>query len=431
MIRKHLWIGNLLKDVKSKFNEIKDVAKRKRKYSLTDCLMSGLALFGMKYPSLLKFDTDTRSNKTVMNNIKNLYSISEVPSDTTFRETLDEVEPKKLQNILDFIISKLQRGKVLEKYRHINNKYLIPLDGTGYFSSHNVHCDNCCVKEHRDGTKTYYHNALTCVIAHPQQKEVFPLALEPIIQQDGTNKNDCELNAAKRIVETLQNSHPHLSKILVCDALYSNGPFIKNLLENDISYIITVTGNGNKFLFDKFKLSSKEEIMHEGDKTYKYKYTNQIQLNASHPDLLVNIIDYTELKNDTVIYHSTWITDITITKENLQQIMEGARTRWHIENQTFNTLKNQGYHFEHNFGHGNNNLTTVLAYLMLITFLIDQVQSATSDYFKKALEIEGRNSYLWGKIKTSFKEIIFDCWKSLYEHIINPKLYYCYTVNTC
>jgi hypothetical protein len=265
---------------------------------------------------------------------------------------------------------------------------------------------------------------LTCVIAHPKQKEVFPLALEPIVQQDGTNKNDCELNAAKRIIETLHNSHAHLPKILVCDALYSNGPFIKYLLGYNISYIITVTDKGHKFLFDNFKLSFKEEIIHDGDKTYIYKYTNGLQLNASHSDLLVNIIDYTELENDKILYHSTLITDITITTDNLEQIMKGARTRWHIENQTFNTLKNQGYNFEHNYGHGNKYLATVLAYLMLIAFLIDQVQAATNDYFKRALKKQKRKSYLWEKIKSLFPNIIFDCWESLYNRIIKSKIIY-------
>jgi hypothetical protein len=125
MIRKHLWIGNLLKDVGVNFNKITDPAQRMRKYSLSDCLMSGLALFGMKYSSLLKFDQDARTDFIVKRNIQKLYNVSDVPSDTTFRETLDEIEPKQLQKTFNFIISKLQRGNVLQKYRHIH--FLMPI----------------------------------------------------------------------------------------------------------------------------------------------------------------------------------------------------------------------------------------------------------------------------------------------------------------
>ena len=74
MIRKHLWIKDLLTNVKQKFDKIKDTtAQRKRDYSLTDCLMSGLAIFGMKYPSLLQFDTDARHNEIVKSNLNSLY----------------------------------------------------------------------------------------------------------------------------------------------------------------------------------------------------------------------------------------------------------------------------------------------------------------------------------------------------------------------
>ena len=54
--------------------------------------------------------------------------------------------------------------------------------------------------------------------------------------------------------------------------------------------------------------------------------------------------------------------------------MRAGRARWKVENETFNTLKNQGYHFEHNYGHGQQHLSVVLAMLMMLAFLLDQVQ---------------------------------------------------------
>ena len=75
------------------------------------------------------------------------------------------------------------------------------MDGTGYFSSSKVHCDHCCRKRHRDGRITYYHQLLGAVLVHPRQREVFPLAPEPILKGDGARKNDCERNAAKRLLK--------------------------------------------------------------------------------------------------------------------------------------------------------------------------------------------------------------------------------------
>ena len=228
MTRKHLWIKDLLSNVKKKFEKIKDTtAKRTRDYPLIDCLMSGLAIFGMKYASLLKFDKDARTNETIKLNLQSLYQVIQAPCDTQLRERLDKVDPNQLQAGLNTIITQLQRGKSLEAYQHIDGYYLMPLDGSGYFSSHEVHCQNCCVKEHKNGSKSYYHQALTTVIVHPDYKPVFPVAMEFIQKQDGVSKNDCELNAAKRIITKVKTAHPHLKMRMLCDALYANGSFIK------------------------------------------------------------------------------------------------------------------------------------------------------------------------------------------------------------
>ena len=133
MIRKHLWIQDLLSNVRHKFDKIKDsTIKRSREYSLTDCLMSGLAIFGMKYPSLLQFDKDARYNEIVKSNLKSLYQVAKAPCDTQLRERLDFLDPNELQRGLNTIITQLQRGKALEEYQYIDNRYLIPLDGTGF-----------------------------------------------------------------------------------------------------------------------------------------------------------------------------------------------------------------------------------------------------------------------------------------------------------
>ena len=422
MIREHLWIDDLLDIVRLKFDKIKDAtAKRSREFSLTDCLMSGVAIFGMKYPSLLQFDKDARDNEVVKSNLRSLYKIAKAPSDTQFRERLDVMEPDTLQRGLNAIITQLQRAKVLESYRYIDDRYLVPMDGTGFFSSHEVHCANCCKKEHKDGTVTYYHQALSTVIASPDYKQVFPLALEFIQKQDGASKNDCELNAAKRMIAKIKTSHPHLKIRMLCDALYANGPLIKLLIAENMGYIITATETNHAHLFDAYRHAKiTEYVITKGDVTHTYKFANNLPINDTHHDVLVNFVEYREVKNNKTIYYSSWVTDINLTIANIANVVKGARCRWKIENETFNTLKNQGYHFEHNFGHGKNNLSAVMAYLMMIAFAIDQVQEHTSKYFELALKKEGRKLYLWNKITRIFLEFIIDSWETLYRVIIEP-----------
>src|ERR1700730_10108653 len=159
----------------------------------TDCLMSALAMFGLKYESLLQFDKE-RGDASVKTNIKNLYGVIKVPCDTYMRERLDDVNPKDLRPAFKAIFNELQRGKGLEEYEYLDGCYLVAGDGTGLFESKSVHCEKCCEKNHRDGTKSYYHLSYGVAIVHPDKKTVIPLAPEQIMRNDGNNKNDCELN---------------------------------------------------------------------------------------------------------------------------------------------------------------------------------------------------------------------------------------------
>jgi len=334
MIRKHLWVKDLLTNVRQKFDKIKDsTSKRSRDYSLTDCLMSGVAIFGMKYPSLLQFDKDSRHNEVVKSNLKSLYLVKDAPSDTQFRERLDVIDPNQLQRGINAVITQLQRGRALEAYQHIDNRYLIPMDGTGFFSSHEVHCDNCCVKTHKNGTVTYYHQALSTVIAHPEHKMVFPIALEFIQKQDGASKNDCELNAAKRLIVKLKTAHPHLKMRILCDALYANGPLIKGFQANDMGYIIAATKKNNSYLYQQYSSADVTTYkVQEGSKTYVYKFCNNLPLNETHQDIKVNFVQYIEIDNKEVKFYSSWITDIHLTETNIIDVVKGARCRWRIEN---------------------------------------------------------------------------------------------------
>jgi hypothetical protein len=92
----NLLIPELLNLVRKSFTGIKDSVTRKVTYSLADCLMSGLAIFGLKYPSLLQFDDDCRGDPILQHNLKTLFGVSKAPSDTYFRERLDPIEPHQL-----------------------------------------------------------------------------------------------------------------------------------------------------------------------------------------------------------------------------------------------------------------------------------------------------------------------------------------------
>jgi len=425
--RKHLHLPGLLERARSQFKRISDPLEGKTNYALPDCLMSGLALFGLKYPSLLQFDDDSHGKERIIHNLKMLYGIDRVPSDTYFRERLDPIEPLELQRVINRIIAQLQRARVLESYRYLVDYYVLSIDDTGYFSSHEIHCESCCVKHHRDGSVTYYHQMLAAVLVHPDRKTVFPFSLEPIVKKDGMSKNDCEHNALKRLLLNVRRAHPHLKLLVTLDGLYADGVIIKLLKELDIRFIITAKPADLKYLYE-FYAAAKKVVLEqkEGLTTHTCHWVNQLPLNDTHADCHVNLLCYDEQvqhpkKARIKQQRFSWITDLELTEKTVIAIMRGGRARWKIENETFNTLKNQGYQFEHNFGHGQEHLSVVLAYLMLTAFLIDQIQEYGCRYFKAALRERKRLTRLWDKMRGLFLYYFVESWADLYTAIIEDK----------
>ena len=211
-LRKSLSITGLLALVRKEFEQIKEHRIKTITYQLADVLMSALAMFGLKYPSLLRFE-ENRHEPTLRANLKNLYGVERAPSDTQMREILDPVAPEALRVAFRQIHRELQRQKVLEKYRYLGG-YLMSVDGTGQFSSTQIQCDDCCSRVLRNGTVQYYHQLLAAVIVHPEQKTVLPLFPEAITRQDGETKNDCERNAAKRLLPAIRANFPKLRLIV-------------------------------------------------------------------------------------------------------------------------------------------------------------------------------------------------------------------------
>ncbi len=152
-----------------------------------------------------------------------------MPSGSGMRKRLDEVDPFNLRGAFKKIFAQLQRGKILEGFRYIENHVLLAIDGTGMFSSKSVHCQHCCEKQHRNGTKTYFHHMLCAALVHPFKKIVIPLMPEAIIKSDGATKNDSERSAGKRFLKNFRREHPHLKTIVVQDGLFSNAPYLRLL----------------------------------------------------------------------------------------------------------------------------------------------------------------------------------------------------------
>ena len=427
-LRKKLSAPGLLGTVRKSFDAIADLRREGAPISLADALMSGLAVFSLKYPSLLQFDRQ-RNDPAEAHNLRTLYGVEQVPCDTHMREIIDEVGPSSLRPAFKAVFSSLQRGKGLESYQYLGDYYLLSVDGTGFFSSNTIHCDQCGTKKNRAGEITYYHQLLGAAIVHPDQREVIPLAPEPITRQDGETKNDCERNAAKRLLPAIRREHPHLKLIVVEDALAANAPHIRLLQALNMRFILGVKPGDHAALFEQIEERARQHqvneytLTDEEGVTHRFRWVNGVSLNQQHPELHVNFLEYWEEGNGKT-RHFTWITDFTLSTDNVFAIMRGGRARWRIENETFNTLKNQGYHFEHNFGHGHQHLATNFSMLMMLAFAVDQIQAHCCAFFQQALRAQHAKTYLWEKMRAFFVSFYIQDWEQFFTALIHgPTLY--------
>jgi len=348
--RKHLSLDPLIRQIRLRAKQLPETRdKADCKYSMADAVMSAIALFALKDPSLLFFQ-ERRNDE----NIKNLFRVLNVPSDTQMRAILDPLEPDLLRPMFNDVFRQLQRGKALEPYTFHEGCYLVSMDGTGYFSSKKIHCESCLQKQNsKTGEVTYHHQMLGAAVVHPDHKQVIPLEVS---QAEATGR-----------VTTFRWT-------------------------ND---------------------AKKEEVQCE------IRFAHDLPLNKSNADLLVNFLQYTEYASDgSIRKRFSWVTDLTITRDNARHLVRGGRARWKIENETFNTLKNQNYHFEHNFGHGEQNLSVIFAMLMMLAFLVDQTQELCCPVFQAVHKKLVSRRSLWDHLRSHFRHCRCESMQQLHEAIL-------------
>ena len=434
---KKIKIETCIEILRDGFNKIPDPRTGFSKIGLNDFLMSSYAIFALKYPSLLNFENAMKDDHRFAN-LKSLFGVKQVPSDTHLRDIMDQISWVNFRPIFKKLFASIQESKILEKFEfmRVNNRphYLLNIDGTGYFRSEKIEC-NCCLNY--KGTEkrklpSFGHNMLGASLAMPDYDVVIPLCPEPIMKQDGTNKNDHEILAFKRFIIDFRREHSKLDVVVGLDALYGNDPCIRHLLAYDCSYIIGVKEtNGTVYMQvndrDKDGSIGKLEYNYEiGDKvkkqvSHRFRFTNDVRLNQNMDSTRVNFVEFWEeitwegKKGPEVERrHFAWITNLKVNKDTVIQIMKGGRARWKIENENFNTLKNQGYHLEHNYGHGSENLSINFIMMMFISFLIDQIQVANCMQFKKALDRFGSKKMLWTEMVINFTRVTFKDWEQFF-----------------
>src|SRR5262249_482869 len=259
--RRHLHFDALVALARRRFEALPE-QRRCPQFSLADALMAGLALFCLKDPSLLAF-----CRRAVDRNLRTVFGLSAVPSDTQMRAILDDVHPDQLRPVFRDVFRQLQRGKVLEGYVFLQGCYLVALDGVEHFCSAKVHCPHCLTRRRQGGEVEYYHQMLGAAIVHPDLHEVIPLAPEPIHRQDGSDKNDCERNAARRWLKRLRREHPPRPVRIIEASLRSNAPHSRALTAARCHFLLMAKRGDPEPLFEQLSRRMEADQVEVGGET--------------------------------------------------------------------------------------------------------------------------------------------------------------------
>lgn len=356
-----------------------DVRKGKNKhYTVRDAALGAFAVFFTQSPSFLAYQRDM-TKRQGQSNAHTLFGLSEIPCDNQIRTLLDPVPPALLDPVFDHGLTTLVQTQQLTAFRSWQKRLLVVLDGTQYFTSQKISCPQCSRQTHRNGTTTYAHRMVTPVIVAPHQNKVLPLPPEFIVPQDGHAKQDCENAAAKRWLRKYAATYRRHKITILGDDLYATQPICEVLIAERLPFILVCKPDSHATLYAALAQRTLgkdlQQVTHtvhsaSGVTQATYRYASQLPLRASADTLLVNWCELTlTAATGAQLYHNAFITPAPLTAKTVAPLVQAGRTRWKVENENTNTLKPQGYHLEHNFGHGTQHLAALLATFNLLAFL--------------------------------------------------------------
>jgi len=391
-------------------------------YTMVDAALGGFSVFFTQSPSFLEFQRNMELAKG-RSNASTLFKMTEIPSDNHIRNLLDPVPPKEFFPLFARIIDGLYDLDYLESYRSINGTLLVPMDGTQYFYSTKICCKNCTVKNPNKGKTNYSHTVVTPVIAAPGSHSVFPLEPEFITPQDGHDKQDCENAAAKRWLAKFGPRYRDWRISILGDDLYCKQPVCEAILGEGMSFILVCKPDSHKTLYEWVAgletiggVETLSVTRRHGKQleTDTYRFVNRVPLRDGKDALEVNWCELTTRNaSGEVIYKNAFATNHEITKDNVAEIVLAGRTRWKVENENNNTLKTKGYHLTHNFGHGKQNLSAVMATLNLLAFLTHTVLGLMDANYQLVRQKLVTRKNFFNDLRALTRYLCFDSWTAL------------------
>ena len=398
------------------------------RYRIKDAALGAFSAFYMQLPSFLSHQKHLQHAKG-QNNARTLFGVTDIPCDNQIRNLLDPFNPTYLDGVYLEVFENLNQQGSLEPFRVLDGQLLVALDGTQYYSSTNIHCQNCLRRQSAKGPTRYSHTAITPVIVCPGRSEVIALPPEFIMPQDGHDKQDCERVAGKRWIAKHARQIAPDGVTLLGDDLYSNQPFCESALKHGFNLILTCKPESHPTLYERLAFWQQTGATQEVESRQRrrgvmnvmlYRYINDVFLRSGQDALSVNWLEIIEVHGKTgqQLYQNSFVTTHHLDHENVAEIARAGRSRWKIENENNNVLKNKGYHLEHNFGHGKRYLSAFLLSLNLIAFLFHTVLAWCDDRYALLRKTLARRQTFFDDIQALTRYMVFKSWQHMMAFMI-------------
>lgn len=387
-------------------------------YPIADIGMAAFSIFFMQSPSFLAYQRQL-SDGHGRSNCETLFGLSKIPSDNHIRDMLDPADPALLYPVFSKVLAELEKSGGLAAFRRPGGHVLIALDGTEYFCSDTIHCAQCSTRLRSNGKIQYHHTVLAASLVAPGHNQVVPLEPEFIVPQDGAEKQDCESRAARRWLAAHGTQYAHLRPIYLGDDLFSNQPICQAVLDAGGHFIFTCKPSSHKTIQEYIagvRLPTRTVVVKHGSKqfTHRFRWMTGVPLRDTKDALKVNWFEI-EIRNPAgeVTYRNSYITDLRVNRANVADHAASGRSRWKVENETFNVLKTGGYHLEHNYGHGKKNLSALLVTFNLLAFAFHTVCDQAEEIWRMARAKAGSRAQFFARLVAATSFLIFPDWEDL------------------
>ena len=408
-----------LQHLRACFAELPDPRRgRNRRYAMADVAMAALSVFFMQSPSFLAHQRALAEAHT-RSNAHTLFGLSRIPCDNHIRQLLDGLPTAHFDACFHDIVDDLLAHRALTPMRRLDNRVLIALDGTEFFRSRNIHCNNCSTRKRSDGATEHFHPMLAATVVAPGHARTLPLPPAFIQPRDGAKKQDCELQAAKR---WLQHHGPRcaaLRPVYLGDALYACQPICQAMLDSGGAFLLTAKPKSHPTLYaylQGIELPTHRTASGKGARRriHRYRWMTDLPIRDTDDALRVNWLAIESARPDgTVTYRGAFLTSLPVHRDNVAELARCARARWKIENETFNVLKQHGYHLEHNFGHGKTTLASVLVVLNLLAFALHTACDLTESLWQQARQRLATRQRLFEHLRSITAYQAYPTWTAL------------------